>query len=126
MYGNLVEGIVPRDTGDMSQVGGTRFERLKAPCFFNKRTLNVKRAELPEKISGLSRKHGFDECHFSCSGVFFNLCCQSLLSCSPASDFFRSFNALMAVRKALVQSSGAPLKACLDRLLHFGRQIDRL
>lgn len=63
----------------------------------------------------------FDECRFPCSGVF-----HSLLSCSPASDFFRSFNALMAVGKALVQSSGAPLKACLDHLLHFGRQIDRL
>ena len=46
MYGNLVEGIVPRDTGDMSQVGGTRFERLKARLAVREKDCEREQTEL--------------------------------------------------------------------------------
>lgn len=50
MYGDLAEGIVPRDTGDMSDVDGARFERLKARLAAREKDFERERTELRKKI----------------------------------------------------------------------------
>ena len=55
LYGDLAEGIVPRDTGDMSDVDGARFERLKARLAAREKDFERERAELRKKIERLER-----------------------------------------------------------------------
>lgn len=50
LYGDLAEGIVPRDTGDISDVDGARFERLKARLAAREKDFERERAELCKKI----------------------------------------------------------------------------